>query len=178
MGKRGKPSVNVNRALLENTIQALEAAQTFENRSKLFDAVAAAYNKASAVQVTPPLIYLRVKAWDIQLKTPKGKPGRVGGNPTIGTAPRVSREVKFSKNESIQESFTELKKVTKPKYHKLVKRAAAGSLKAAIKLKCLDCSCGDTKDIKCCPVVSCSLWAFRPFQGRTVTNSEEVKNGE
>lgn len=31
----------------------------------------------------------------------------------------------------------------------------------AIRLKCLDCSAGQTKEAKLCPVEKCSLWPFR-----------------
>lgn len=176
MGKRGKPSIFVDRSLLEKTIQALEAAQSFSNRSQLFDAVVTDYNKAADVPINSPLVYLRVKSWDIPLKTPKGKPGRSGGNPTLGTAVRVPRATKF-KDASVQKSLSALKVVTNPKYHNLVKRASKGSLKAAVILKCIDCACEDRKSIKECCVLSCPLWPFRPFQSKE-SNDKAVADSQ
>jgi len=31
----------------------------------------------------------------------------------------------------------------------------------AIRAKCLDCSCYQPKEIRLCPVISCSLWPYR-----------------
>lgn len=31
----------------------------------------------------------------------------------------------------------------------------------AIRLKCLDCSCGSSNEVKLCPVVKCPLYPFR-----------------
>jgi hypothetical protein len=35
---------------------------------------------------------------------------------------------------------------------------------AAVKAKCLGCSCFQTEEIKHCPVVICELWRVRPYQ--------------
>ena len=31
----------------------------------------------------------------------------------------------------------------------------------AIRKKCLDCTCGQVKEIRLCPVVSCACWPYR-----------------
>jgi len=31
----------------------------------------------------------------------------------------------------------------------------------AIRLKCLDCSCGSVKEVRLCPVFDCPLWKYR-----------------
>jgi hypothetical protein len=31
----------------------------------------------------------------------------------------------------------------------------------AIRLKCLDCMCEQSNEIKACPILKCSLWKFR-----------------
>ncbi len=31
----------------------------------------------------------------------------------------------------------------------------------AIRAKCLDCSCGQVKEIRECPVMTCPLWPYR-----------------
>ncbi len=32
---------------------------------------------------------------------------------------------------------------------------------SAIKAKCLDCSCGSRRQVRCCPVTSCPIWEYR-----------------
>ncbi len=31
----------------------------------------------------------------------------------------------------------------------------------AVRAKCLDCSCGQVKEIRECPVTTCALWPYR-----------------
>lgn len=33
--------------------------------------------------------------------------------------------------------------------------------KEAIKLKCLDCACGQLKEVRLCPVIKCPLYPYR-----------------
>lgn len=40
----------------------------------------------------------------------------------------------------------------------------------AIRAKCLDCSCGQFKEVRLCPVKNCPLWEYR--------NGHRPKNGE
>jgi len=42
-----------------------------------------------------------------------------------------------------------------------------GSLRAAIDLKCWDCTCGQVAETRSCPVVACSLHSVRPFRPAT-----------
>lgn len=44
-------------------------------------------------------------------------------------------------------------------------KAFSGKSKAsALKAKCIDCSCGEQKEITYCQVKSCPLWLYRPYQ--------------
>ena len=43
----------------------------------------------------------------------------------------------------------------------------------AIREKCLDC-CGNRHEIELCPIVSCSLWAFR-LRGKKPTGGKELE---
>lgn len=174
---RGKPATPVDRNLLTNVIKTLESQQSFDNRSKLFDSVVTKYNEVADVPITASVVYTRINQWQLPLVTPKGKRGRSGGNPSLATANRTSREEKFSADDGIKAAFTALKKVTEPKHHGLVKRASKGSLTAIIKLKCLDCCCNDTQSIKECCVLSCPLWAVRPYSSADV-NNKVIENQE
>lgn len=49
----------------------------------------------------------------------------------------------------------------KAKNHGLVRRAANGSRQAAIRLKCLDCTCDQPNEIRKCPIKDCPLYLYR-----------------
>ena len=47
----------------------------------------------------------------------------------------------------------------------LYRKAHLGLSKAtALKVKCLECSCNNREEIRSCPVESCPLWNYRPYQ--------------
>ena len=45
------------------------------------------------------------------------------------------------------------------KYEKLAERARNGSPPAMIRLKCLECCCWNSAEVKRCSVKGCALWA-------------------
>lgn len=50
----------------------------------------------------------------------------------------------------------------------------------AIKVKCLDCCCGDMTEIKRCEIKDCSLWAVRPYktdEEKAQLKLERIKSG-
>ena len=52
----------------------------------------------------------------------------------------------------------------------------------AIRAKCLDCSCGDKKEVRMCPAKSCPLWIYRLGKevapdGSTLPKSPRKKKG-
>lgn len=46
----------------------------------------------------------------------------------------------------------------------------------AIKAKCLDCSGGDRKEVKLCPIKDCPLWIYRLGQEVTPDGVKITKN--
>lgn len=48
----------------------------------------------------------------------------------------------------------------------------------AIRLKCLECSCGSSNEVKLCPVTKCALYPFRdghnPFTKKDYTPEERA----
>jgi hypothetical protein len=46
----------------------------------------------------------------------------------------------------------------------VIAKAEQGSLPAAIKLMCLDCSVWDRKEVRDCPVTWCPLYPHRPYK--------------
>jgi hypothetical protein len=51
----------------------------------------------------------------------------------------------------------------------------------AIRLKCLDCTCGSQKEVEACPIEKCPLWRFRfgknPFR-KPVSEENKAKAAE
>jgi hypothetical protein len=46
----------------------------------------------------------------------------------------------------------------------IIRRVEKGSLTEAIKLKCLDCSGLERKEVRDCVIVACPLYPHRPYQ--------------
>ncbi len=51
-----------------------------------------------------------------------------------------------------------------------------GSRKRAIRLKCLDCCCGNAAEVRLCPIQTCPLWRFR--MGTESKGKKEAFSGE
>ena len=72
--------------------------------------------------------------------------------------------------EEIKKRLADIQKHT-PKLHPLFFRVYAGQsgLTEAVKAKCLDCSCWQIAEITDCRVLTCPLWAHRPYQKEAAT---------
>jgi len=151
-----KTPTKVDKTKLIRIIENIENKQIPKNRSELYGLVAKEYNED---KVTPSVVMLRISEWNIPVKTPKGKRGRQPGV----KIERKPREDKF-KDPKIQSGLKDLKKEAGEKYNKTVDRIGKGSMKSAIKMKCLDCSGYDKKEVKNCTVYNCSLYPFRPYK--------------
>ena len=176
-----KTPIEINKELFLQIIQDLENRETFANRSKLFEAVVADYNKLKADNlkaITPPIVYLRTNEWEVELKTPKGKRGRQKGAPVpegFGGKGKRSRKEKFAKKPWIHQNYEAIRKELRflaaadSKDEKLLRflpvvdRAEAGSITAMVKLNCLHCCCWQTTEIKHCNSV-CAFLPVRPYQ--------------
>ena len=51
-----------------------------------------------------------------------------------------------------------------------------GSRKRAIRLKCLDCCCGNAAEVRLCTIQKCPLWRFR--MGTESKGKKEAFSGE
>jgi hypothetical protein len=156
---RGRKKIDVPADQLINTIQELESKSHFNNRQELYEAVANS-DWGVRMELTPSVVYLRIREFNITPKTPPGKKGRVISG-QMGV--RVSKEEKF-KTPQLQSAFERLTKSTPQKFHGIIKKVRKGSLKSAVKLKCLECSSYDKSSIRFCPVTNCPIFAFRPYK--------------
>lgn len=166
--KRGRKAIQFNVQEFQDTILCLEQEEggAFANRSQLWAAVAATEwaSTLSPRPMTSQVAMLKAETFDLKVNTPKGKKGRVAGS-----AGKVSDDgtavLPVRRSRTIDEaSITVLRGVTATVNQKAVDRVSKGSLKAAIKLKCIDCCCGQKKEVAMCRSKDCSLWNFRPYK--------------
>jgi hypothetical protein len=45
----------------------------------------------------------------------------------------------------------------------------------AIRAKCLDCCCGDKKEVRLCPCTDCPLWIYRLGEEVKITEDTDQK---
>lgn len=159
-----RPSVQINKSDLENVIQKLESEQTFSNLSSLCQKVCdtdwakSLKNSAgNSVTLQPQTVYNRIQEFKIPVIT---KPGRRGGGLAGVKRDRKPRSELMASNSLVQKAFDELRASTPKQHTKLVDRISAGSLKAAMKLKCLDCVNYQPGEIATSSCFGCPLMPF------------------
>lgn len=163
-----KTAVKVDLVKLRQCIATVESAGPLVNRNSLYQAVSLAY---ADPKVTPSVVMLRIMNEHIPVITPVGKRGRVKGQ-KIGPVNRTKRADKIDPKhiQALRASFPK-------KYHNIVNRIAAGSVKAMCKGMCLSCvgfermqkEDDDPKSravdqIGNCTVITCPIWNIRPYQ--------------
>ena len=156
----GRTKVVLDKHELVSVINQLENEHKFSNRSELFKAVADQLPNVSA-----SVVLLRVKEFNIALKTPKGQRGRPKGVKLTQEQKDAMQKGRQSRTIS---NTNELLNYFPSSRHGLIRKVGKGSLSAAIKAKCLDCCNQDTKEITVCNITSCPLWGFRPYQNKSV----------
>jgi len=155
-----KVAIPIDIERFKKEIELAESTQTFANQTALFEYIAnttwgkTAYKKP----LTAAVLYLRYKQEALIIKTPKGKRGRAVG----ATINRKARKDKLASNPKFKENIKLLKR-DNPTAIKTIDRLAGGSLKAAIRVNCLNCSGGDKKLAKTCAVINCAMYLFNPF---------------
>jgi hypothetical protein len=177
-----RKSVSVDRNKLINAINIAENKGPLGNLSLLWKATAEIYNQSNPLEpITPSVIYSRVQEFKISTKTVAGKRGSNSLSSEHKEAMQKARgkrqpkSEKFAKNPQIMESFDKISARTPERFQPLVSRMKKGSRKAADNLKCLDCCNWQPIEVKNCNTISCSLFAFRPYQSKNddVEKTEE-----
>lgn len=162
-----KQKLELNKKKFQAIVDELETAQTFTNPSALWTAVEGT-EWAKNLQprpLTAAVAYMRAKEMGIVIKTLSGKRGRSKGDVIPRGGPRVPRKEKLKRYaKNFERTRLELPMYCRQQYTPVVERAASGSLKAAVKLKCLDCSNYQPVEIRLCQCFSCPLYAYRPFK--------------
>ncbi len=161
--QRGRKAIAVTPAELQEQIQTLEAMQPdgkFASRSALWQALSNT-TWAKTRQPRPlseQVAMIMAKNNNLVILTPVGRRGREKGCAPINTGGKRQRRL------MPLHILTALKQDTPASLHKVCDKAAGGSLRAAVKLKCLDCSCGVMKEVALCTIKSCPLYHFRPYK--------------
>jgi len=139
-----RPSVLIDKDAFISVINALESKQKFSNISALCNAVCetdwAKTLKNSAgnpVVLQPMTVRQRIEEFKVELVTQPGK----RGNPGVAGIKREHkpRSEKFAASDLVTQGLKAIRDATPHGHKKLVNKIAAGSLKAAVRLKCLDC---------------------------------------
>lgn len=174
--RKGK-GIEVNQAKLKRCIATVEANGPVEGgRVAMCNLVADKYNEdGKDGEITHSVVMLRIKEWNIPIKTPSMKgQGRKGQTGWQG-GPRRTKAEKFAASPSIQASLKAIRKEAMQlgkdvsnnpnRFLPLVEQVENGSRAAAVKLHCIFCATGSTVEVKHCQVIDCPMRPFRPYQG-------------
>jgi hypothetical protein len=161
---------------MQAQVDALEATQTFPSRQALWRALAQT-PWAKERGMTARGLETKARRLGVVVKTPKGTGHRfVGGAAEPG--PQLNRPDGEARGPSTgSENCGAVRKlapqrlplpllrlVVPVRHHRLVGRVEAGSLRAAVDLKCLDCSDYQIAEVRHCTVIVCPLHSVRPYQ--------------
>lgn len=165
-----KASTPVERPRLEAAIHQAEKDGPLRNLHELWKRAAEIYNRTALRAITFSLANLRAKEWNIPIKTTGGHRGPLTEEHKAALlaargkrAPRAEKMRGFTTFSLLRQELGS--KLRTRKYLPVVDAAEDGSIKAAIKLKCLECSNYQTEEVRLCPVTDCALFPHRPYQG-------------
>lgn len=147
-----KKAIVLDTVTFQHVISTLEKENNFSSRSALWKAVEETTWAKTCVPrpLTSQVAMLKAQEFKLTINTPLGRRGAVKG------------EVRHNKRKVSLSLIDDVK--VPDKYNSLLERLKKGSLKAAIKLKCLECSCWVSKEVGLCKVNACPLFPVRPFQ--------------
>lgn len=163
-----RKAIEVNETELQKAINEVERSQPngkFANRSLLWKAIEDSQwaKTRNPRPLTGQVAMIIAKKGNLKIATPVGLRGRQKGAGPVVRGERKKRTIPLEV----------LTKAVPKEFHKVVAKVAAGSMKAAIKLKCLDCTCFQPTEIRECAIKECSLWAFRPYKNKVQTEVTE-----
>lgn len=156
----GRAALIIDKDRLKEEIDRAEAAQTFENQSRLLEYLCTTDFAKSIKDSTgkirtilPGNLYSKIKEYGLTVKTAKGKKG--GNKP----GKRAARGRRSNAKEMIASTPKEFKHIAE--------KAADGSMKATIKLHCLQCCCFVASEVKACQIKTCGWWDWLPRDKKT-----------
>ena len=164
---------------LQAQVDALEAGHTFPSRRALFRALAGSeWGRLRGLRAEA--LKMRAKRLGVVVRTGKGalcraaRPGTdlehaANSGEAAGDTPGAARPCSGPCSGSSgpargRVELPLLRQTTPARYGDLVGRVERGSLKAAVKLKCLDCSNWQPQEVRLCTMTDCPLHGVRPYQ--------------
>jgi hypothetical protein len=96
--------------------------------------------------------------------------GRPFFDPSGGRVMAKSRRETF---QALAPTFARMRRRYPRMALPLVDKIEAGSMAAAVKLKCLECSSFVRQEVRDCVIKDCALYPFRPYQRLTSTNPND-----
>jgi hypothetical protein len=164
---RGRKKLEFDKVVFQKIIDELESKQEFVNPSKLWEAVCdTEWAKGLDPRpLTPAVAYMRAKQLNVTTKTKSGKRGAISLTPEHlakmqeGRGKRRSRAEKMEKHTK---TFVSMKKEYPAQFLSLIEKAQCGSLRAAIVLKCIECSGFNRSEARLCVISECALYPHRP----------------
>lgn len=164
----GRAALAVEKTELSAMIHKLESENTFTNPTELFIKVAQtdwAKGICNTLGVKkglgPSSVYQYVKKYGIEIRTKKGKKGRVKG--FGGSSNRTSRGDKIANNPEINKAIATLAKSVPQtdNYKSRIDKIKKGSMKAAVMLNCQECYCfaggHQTCNVYTCPLLPINM---------------------
>ena len=164
---RGRKPIPVTFDGLQEAIVSVEWDGALPSRNALWQAVAAT-PYARKIGLSSQVAMIKAKGYadegkPLMLITPLGRKGKLKGEiPVNKEGVKPARKKKTIELPLIAQMKREYPKTCGSKIDLLAK----GSRKAAIALKCLECSSFEKKEIALCTIKTCALWNFRPYRGK------------
>jgi hypothetical protein len=162
--------LEIDRDEFQRVVTDLESGHTFPNPTALWKALEATdWAKMQQPRpLTASVANTRAKELGIQFKTAPAKKG-LGGlteeQRAAMQAARKNRKPRAEKMKAFASTFAEMRKRVPERFLPAVDQAEKGSLRAAIKLTCLECTAYQPGEIKLCTITACALFPHRPYQG-------------
>jgi len=172
---RGRKPAQVNIVLLQSCITEVESKGLPSTRSELHDKVVELYNSKCTVKINASVVLTRIANNLVKCNTPVGQRGRKAGQTLrVGSKPagrKPKTEADLKPYRDFVEAWTKMYGEV-PSCKGRLARAAKGSMKALIELKCIACSGFSQAEVKACASFSCSLHPVRPYQHVTVNGND------
>lgn len=156
-----KTAIQLDVKEFQEKLTEFEKANSFTSRSALWNAFAGT-EWAKTRQPRPlsnQVARLKADEFGLTILTPVGERGKG----LVGVK-RTGRRGKAVPLDVLQNVTNTMTMTEQEGYKKTLEKYSKGSLKAAIKLKCLDCSCNQREEVRDCRVSNCALFPFRPYQ--------------
>jgi hypothetical protein len=152
---RGRKPIIIDKSELEEQIREVEEKFYPKNRAELWKLVSET-DWAKYHNYKPATLCNKAKQFEIKINTAKGLKGDITNIKNPGN--RRKRLVVIENPEYWHQKYD------KSLGEATVNKFLEGNHRAAMKIKCFDCSGNSKKNVSNCPITTCSLWHSRPWK--------------